>query len=190
MAGGRRGKGCFPTPPHPFLRVGPPRSQRSAAAEGRLLPDVTSRPVRKQLSLPSLRMYEEPCKPDRDGGESDASSCEPSAVRDALHSPVGALPSPLRLKGSGRGKGRGPVPKFLRTSGFLLPRGRWVPVSLGGAERQTTRVGFFSPGDGHEGARGLKGQEQSKREWHSWVATFSCLYVKRKQEETARQPVC
>ncbi|KAJ7398153.1 T-box transcription factor TBX2-B [Pitangus sulphuratus] len=60
------------------------------------------REKRKQLSLPSLRMYEEPCKPDRDGGESDASSCEPSAVRDALHSPVGALPSPLRLKGSGR----------------------------------------------------------------------------------------
>ncbi|NWI23666.1 TBX2B factor, partial [Sula dactylatra] len=56
-------------------------------------------PALKQLSLPSLRMYEEPCKPDRDGGESDASSCEPSAVRDALHSPVGALPSPLRLKG-------------------------------------------------------------------------------------------
>ncbi|NXW11096.1 TBX2B factor, partial [Fregetta grallaria] len=60
------------------------------------------REKRKQLSLPSLRMYEEPCKPDRDGGESDASSCEPSAVRDALHSPVGTLPSPLRLKGSGR----------------------------------------------------------------------------------------
>ncbi|NXT58902.1 TBX2A factor, partial [Pluvianellus socialis] len=70
------------------------------------------REKRKQLSLPSLRMYEEPCKPDRDGGESDASSCEPSAVRDALHSPVGALPSPLRLKGSGRGKGRGTVPKI------------------------------------------------------------------------------
>ncbi|KFV10217.1 T-box transcription factor TBX2, partial [Pterocles gutturalis] len=48
------------------------------------------------------KRYEDPCKPDRDGGESDASSCEPSAVRDALHSPVGALPSPLRLKGSGR----------------------------------------------------------------------------------------
>ncbi|NXS93390.1 TBX2B factor, partial [Jacana jacana] len=62
------------------------------------------REKRKQLSLPSLRMYEEPCKPDRDGGESDASSCEPSAVRDALHSPVGALPSPLRLKGSSRGQ--------------------------------------------------------------------------------------
>ncbi|KAK4812390.1 hypothetical protein QYF61_018967 [Mycteria americana] len=66
------------------------------------------REKRKQLSLPSLRMYEEPCKPDRDGGESDASSCEPSAVRDALHSPVGALPSPLRLKGSSRGKGETP----------------------------------------------------------------------------------
>ncbi|NXC41885.1 TBX2B factor, partial [Penelope pileata] len=60
------------------------------------------REKRKQLSLPSLRMYEEPCKPDRDGGESDTSSCEPSAVREALHSPVGPLPSPLRLKGSGR----------------------------------------------------------------------------------------
>ncbi|XP_075296293.1 T-box transcription factor TBX2 [Opisthocomus hoazin] len=60
------------------------------------------REKRKQLSLPSLRVYEEPCKADRDGGESDASSCEPSAVRDALHSPVGPLPSPLRLKGSGR----------------------------------------------------------------------------------------
>ncbi|NXE21674.1 TBX2 factor, partial [Ardeotis kori] len=57
------------------------------------------REKRKQLSLPSLRVYEEPCKPDRDGGESDASSCEPTAVRDALHSPVGPLPSPLRLKG-------------------------------------------------------------------------------------------
>ncbi|XP_064379207.1 T-box transcription factor TBX2 [Dromaius novaehollandiae] len=60
------------------------------------------REKRKQLSLPSLRMYEEPCKPDRDGGESDASSCEPAAGRDALHSPGAAAPSPLRLKGSGR----------------------------------------------------------------------------------------
>nr|XP_030143878.3 T-box transcription factor TBX2 [Taeniopygia guttata] len=66
------------------------------------------REKRKQLSLPALRMYEEPCKPERDGGESDASSCEPSAVRDALHSPVGALPSPLRLKGSGREEKPGP----------------------------------------------------------------------------------
>lgn len=69
-------------------------------------------------------MYEEPCKPDRDGGESDASSCEPSAVRDALHSPVGALPSPLRLKGSGRGNAR--VPKCPQTAptGLLISCGR------------------------------------------------------------------
>ncbi|KAI6074431.1 T-box transcription factor TBX2 [Aix galericulata] len=79
-----------------FRDTGNGRREKRAGAERCLCA------ARKQLSLPSLRMYEEPCKPDRDGGESDASSCEPSAVRDALHSPVGALPSPLRLKGSGR----------------------------------------------------------------------------------------
>lgn len=83
-------------PPLLRARGGPGRARRCLS------------PRRKQLSLPSLRMYEEPCKPDRDGGESDASSCEPSAVRDALHSPVGPLPSPLRLKGSGRGNGATP----------------------------------------------------------------------------------
>lgn len=85
---------------------------------------------RKQLSLPSLRMYEEPCKPDRDGGESDASSCEPSAVRDALHSPVGPLPSPLRLKGSGRGNAA-PLPPhcFARTVGAEpTPRPHSLPL--------------------------------------------------------------
>lgn len=109
MAGGRRGKGRpppqirrSPPPPLPGPRTAP--HPRRAGAERCLSA------ARKQLSLPSLRMYEEPCKPDRDGGESDASSCEPSAVRDALHSPVGALPSPLRLKGSGRGKAAAPVP--------------------------------------------------------------------------------
>jgi len=69
-------------------------------------------------------VYEEPCKADRDGGESDASSCEPSAVRDALHSPVGPLPSPLRLKGSGRGKGGAAGAKHPPNVGFLLPRVR------------------------------------------------------------------
>lgn len=104
MAGGRRGKGCSRSP------------QSSAPAGARPVPDAAS-PRRKQLSLPSLRMYEEPCKPDRDGGESDASSCEPSAVRDALHSPVGALPSPLRLKGSGRGNAGVAVPKCPQSPG-------------------------------------------------------------------------
>uniref|UniRef100_A0A8C8SK79 T-box transcription factor 2 n=1 Tax=Pelusios castaneus TaxID=367368 RepID=A0A8C8SK79_9SAUR len=60
------------------------------------------REKRKQLTLPSLRMYEEQCKPDRDGGESDASSCEPAPVRDTLHSPVGTAPSPLRHSRSSR----------------------------------------------------------------------------------------
>ncbi|KYO32215.1 T-box transcription factor TBX2 [Alligator mississippiensis] len=60
------------------------------------------REKRKQLTLPSLRMYEEQCKPDRDGGDSDASSCEPAPARDALHSPLGSAPSPLRLGRAGR----------------------------------------------------------------------------------------
>ncbi|XP_077167359.1 T-box transcription factor TBX2 [Paroedura picta] len=54
------------------------------------------REKRKQLTLPSLRMYEDQCKPDRDGGESDASSCDPAPVRDPLHSPLSTAPSPLR----------------------------------------------------------------------------------------------
>lgn len=60
------------------------------------------REKRKQLTLPSLRMYEDQCKPDRDGGESDASSCEPAPVRDSLHSPLGTAPSPLRLHRNSR----------------------------------------------------------------------------------------
>ncbi|XP_076130161.1 T-box transcription factor TBX2a isoform X1 [Alosa pseudoharengus] len=55
------------------------------------------REKRKQLSLPSLRMYEEQCKVDRDGGDSDASSCEPSTGRDSVHSPLGNVTSPLKL---------------------------------------------------------------------------------------------
>ncbi|XP_078535938.1 T-box transcription factor TBX2 isoform X1 [Lissotriton helveticus] len=55
------------------------------------------REKRKQLTLPSLRMYEDHCRPDRDGAESDASSCEPAMGRDLLNSPLSAEPSPLRL---------------------------------------------------------------------------------------------
>ncbi|NXA35369.1 TBX2A factor, partial [Eudromia elegans] len=39
------------------------------------------REKRKQLSLPSLRMYEEPCKAERDGGESDASGVSHGCCR-------------------------------------------------------------------------------------------------------------
>lgn len=56
------------------------------------------RPVptpRKQLTLPSLRLYEEHCKAERDGAESDASSCDPAPAREPPLSP-GAAPSPLR----------------------------------------------------------------------------------------------
>ncbi|KAM5179533.1 T-box transcription factor TBX2 [Mantella aurantiaca] len=60
------------------------------------------REKRKQLTLPSLRMYEEQCKPDRDGADSDASSCDPTPGRDTLHSPLGTEPSPLRLSRSSR----------------------------------------------------------------------------------------
>lgn len=56
------------------------------------LPPLTPR---KQLTLPSLRLYEEHCKPERDGAESDASSCDPPPAREPPPSP-GAAPSPLR----------------------------------------------------------------------------------------------
>ncbi|XP_069827884.1 T-box transcription factor TBX2 [Dendropsophus ebraccatus] len=58
------------------------------------------REKRKQLTLPSLRMYEEQCRGDRDGAESDASSCDPAP--GSGHSPLGTEPSPLRLSRSNR----------------------------------------------------------------------------------------
>ncbi|XP_036379932.1 T-box transcription factor TBX2b isoform X1 [Megalops cyprinoides] len=57
---------------------------------------------RKQLTLPSLRMYEDQCKVDRDGGDSDASSCEPTIGRDSVHSPLGPVTSPLRFNRASR----------------------------------------------------------------------------------------
>lgn len=58
---------------------------------------------RKQLTMPSLRMYEDQCKADREGADSDASSSEPPAGRDAVHSPLGAGSSPLRFSRPSRG---------------------------------------------------------------------------------------
>lgn len=60
------------------------------------------REKRKQLTLPSLRLYDEQCKADRDGAESDASSCEQNTGTDSLHSPVGAVTSPLKFNRSSR----------------------------------------------------------------------------------------
>lgn len=53
------------------------------------------REKRKQLSLPSLRMYEDPCKADRDCADSDDSSCEQTVGRESIHSPLGPVGSPL-----------------------------------------------------------------------------------------------
>ncbi|KAM6988615.1 T-box transcription factor TBX2b isoform 3-T3 [Tautogolabrus adspersus] len=55
------------------------------------------REKRKQLTMPSLRMYEDQCKGDREGADSDASSSDPPAGRDTVHSPLGAGSSPLRF---------------------------------------------------------------------------------------------
>lgn len=50
-------------------------------------------------------MYEDQCKVDRDGADSDASSSEPTTGRDAAHSP-GPVSSPLRLNRGSRGKSK------------------------------------------------------------------------------------
>ncbi|CAI5794824.1 T-box transcription factor TBX2 [Podarcis lilfordi] len=108
------------------------------------------REKRKQLTLPSLRMYEDQCKADRDGGESDASSCEPAPVRESLHSPLGTTPSPLRLhRNSREDKGSDQelekLPEGKRTSpdpGNCSPHSS--PRLQGGEERSKERAGKAS----------------------------------------------
>lgn len=61
------------------------------------------REKRKQLSLPSLHMYEVgQCKVDREGGDSDASSGEQTSTRDQAHSPLGPAASPLSFSRANR----------------------------------------------------------------------------------------
>ncbi|XP_056297336.1 T-box transcription factor TBX2b isoform X1 [Pseudoliparis swirei] len=60
------------------------------------------REKRKQLTMPSLRMFEDQCKADPEGADSDASSSEPPTRRDAVHSPLGADTSPLRFSRASR----------------------------------------------------------------------------------------
>ncbi|XP_041053144.1 T-box transcription factor TBX2b isoform X1 [Carcharodon carcharias] len=55
------------------------------------------REKRKQLSLPSLRVYEDQCKGDRDGGDSDASSSDQPPARDSLRSPQAVDPVSLQF---------------------------------------------------------------------------------------------
>lgn len=54
--------------------------------------------------MPSLRMYEDQCKADREGADSDASSSETPAGRDQVHSPLGGASSPLRFSRPSRGE--------------------------------------------------------------------------------------
>ncbi|XP_020642495.3 T-box transcription factor TBX2 isoform X1 [Pogona vitticeps] len=121
------------------------------------------REKRKQLTLPSLRMYEDQCKPDRDGGESDASSCEPAPVRDSLHSPLGTAPSPLRLhrnsreeKGSDQELDKAPEGKRPSPDpGTCSPRSSSLSPRLPGEERSKERgrgKGQETPKEGGEGA--------------------------------------
>lgn len=61
--------------------------------------------ARKQLTLPSLHMYEVgQCKVDREGADSDASSGEQAAARDSAHSPLGHAASPVTFTRANRGK--------------------------------------------------------------------------------------
>nr|XP_046163030.1 T-box transcription factor TBX2b-like isoform X1 [Oncorhynchus gorbuscha] len=58
---------------------------------------------RKQLTLPSMRMYENrELKGDRDCADSDDSSCEQTTGRDSVHSTLGPVTSPLRFNRTSR----------------------------------------------------------------------------------------
>ncbi|XP_062844717.1 T-box transcription factor TBX2a [Trichomycterus rosablanca] len=59
------------------------------------------REKRKQLTLPSLRVYDEPSAKE-DGADSDSSSCEPTSHRESIHSPIGASSSPLKYSMANR----------------------------------------------------------------------------------------
>lgn len=106
---------------------------------------------RKQLTLPTLRLYEEHCKPERDGAESDASSCDPPPAREPQPSP-GAAPSPLRLpraRGEGRIVRRGEErERGARESPLRAPGGsRWARRVLKPWERlkSVSGEGFTPP---------------------------------------------
>ncbi|CAB1352796.1 unnamed protein product [Coregonus sp. 'balchen'] len=61
------------------------------------------REKRKQLTLPSLRMYENrDLVGHRDCADSDDSSCEQTTGRDSVHSPLGPVTSPLRFNRTSR----------------------------------------------------------------------------------------
>ncbi|CAH2222114.1 T-box transcription factor TBX2 [Pelobates cultripes] len=113
------------------------------------------REKRKQLTLPSLRMYEDQCKADRDGAESDASSCDPAPGRDPLHSPLSTEPSPLRLSRNNR------EDKFGVDSDQELDR------------REVRSARGHSPGGVHSSPSSPKLEERSKEKTPSEKKTES-----------------
>ncbi|XP_062815588.1 T-box transcription factor TBX2 isoform X2 [Anolis carolinensis] len=136
------------------------------------------REKRKQLTLPSLRMYEDQCKPDRDGAESDASSCEPNTGRDSLHSPLGTTTSspvrPHHHRNSREDKGSDPesekLPEGKRPS--PEPPGACSPRSSASEERGQERT--------------PKGKEASK-EGHGEGPLFSPLGLEKDKMEGKRK---
>lgn len=70
---------------------------------GNLIPDSL---FRKQLTHPSVRVYDEPSK--EDGADSDSSSCEVNH-RESIHSPTGAESSRVKYHMTSRGNHWGHV---------------------------------------------------------------------------------
>nr|XP_060612782.1 T-box transcription factor TBX2 [Anolis sagrei ordinatus] len=146
------------------------------------------REKRKQLTLPSLRMYEDQCKPDRDGAESDASSCEPAAGRDSLHSPLGTTASsPLRLHRNSR-EDKGSDQELEK-----LPEGK-RPSPDPGACSPRSSASPRLPGEERSQERASKAKEASK-EGNSEGSLFSPLGLekdkmegKRKEQPQPQQP--
>ncbi|EHH24876.1 hypothetical protein EGK_08607, partial [Macaca mulatta] len=141
------------------------------------------REKRKQLTLPSLRLYEEHCKPERDGAESDASSCDPPPAREPPTSP-GAAPSPLRLHRA-RAEEKScaadsdPEPERLSDERAGAPLGRSPapdsasPTRLTESERSRERRSpergkepAESGGDGPFGLRSLEKERAEARPFH------------------------
>ncbi|XP_037533903.1 T-box transcription factor TBX2b [Nematolebias whitei] len=119
------------------------------------------REKRKQLSMPSLRMFEDQAKADRDGADSDASSSEPPAGRDALHSPLDAGSSPLRFSRPSREEKTDSEQELEPPDGSSSPRTEPVsPYSSRCEERARDRP----PGEKDDAIFCIKSSEKDKVE--------------------------
>lgn len=106
---------------------------------------------RKQLTLPSLHMYDVgQCKMDREGADSDASSGEQTAARDSVHSPLGPATSPLTFTRASRGTVSvwltGPCVVILRGKTFQLELIRWLKLCFCGWAHLQWRITVCTSG--------------------------------------------